>query len=489
MSTWRGIGGTGGGRRVGIAGGVGLAIALGLWLVLADSPGAAREGQVPETRGQIQLTFAPVVRQAAPAVVNVFTRRVVRERVVSPFANDPFFQRFFGDRFSFGVPRERVQRSLGSGVIVRADGVIVTNNHVIAEGESFTVALADRREFEAEVLLADERTDLAVLKIDTGGEELPVLRFGDSDALEVGDLVLAIGNPFGVGQTVTSGIISALARTQVGITDYRFFIQTDAAINPGNSGGALVTLDGRLAGINTAIFSRSGGSNGIGFAIPANMVRVVVESALRGGHHVVRPWLGAAVQTVTSDIAASLGLDRPGGVLVGDVYPGGPADRAGLRTGDVIRRLGEHEIADAQALRYRIATQKLGSRVTVEYIRDGRVRRATLELTPPPEDPPANETLLEGAHPLAGASIANLSPALADRLRLDPMASGVVVVKVARGSPAARFGVLPGDIILAINDVRIARVADAVSVLRRGGRTWRFTIRRGDQVFNSTIRL
>jgi serine protease Do len=227
---------------------------------------------VPSSRADLTYSFSSVVKKAAPAVVNVFSRRVVQARNLSPLFNDPFFQQFFGNDFGGGVPQQRVQSSLGSGVILRADGLIVTNNHVIKNSDQITVVLSDRREYPAHVLLADERVDLAVLKIDPGKTVLPTLALADSDQLEVGDFVLAIGNPFGVGQTVTSGIISALARTQVGINDYGFFIQTDAAINPGNSGGALVTMDGKLAGINTAIYSQSGGSIGIGFAIPANMV-------------------------------------------------------------------------------------------------------------------------------------------------------------------------------------------------------------------------
>ena len=227
-----------------------------LMLCLA-SPAAKADKVVPETAGQLQMSFAPIVKRSAPAVVNVYAQRVTQAQS-NRFFDDPFFRRFFGDDGSFGRPRERVQNSLGSGVIVDPAGLIVTNNHVIANGTDIKVVLADRREFEAKVLLTDERTDLAVLKIDVPDEELPALVLGDSEALEVGDLVLAIGNPFGVGQTVTSGIISALARTKVGVSDYQFFIQTDAAINPGNSGGALVNMKGELIGINTAIFSRSG---------------------------------------------------------------------------------------------------------------------------------------------------------------------------------------------------------------------------------------
>ena len=264
---------------------------------------------VPESQVTIKQSFAPVVKRVAPAVVNVYVSHRV-EQVVSPFADDPFFSRLFGE--NFGIPRERIQNSLGSGVLVSPEGVVVTNNHVIQGGgeAEITVALSDGREFPAKVVIKDEQTDLAVLRLDAKGAQFPALEFDDSDSLEVGDLVLAIGDPFGVGQTVTSGIVSALARTQVGISDYQFFIQTDAAINPGNSGGALVDMDGRLAGINTAIFSKSGGSHGIGFAIPSNMVRLVVQAALKGGK-VQRPWLGASLQPVTSDIAnswASIGL-------------------------------------------------------------------------------------------------------------------------------------------------------------------------------------
>ncbi|HCX67686.1 MAG TPA: serine protease, partial [Rhodobiaceae bacterium] len=325
----------------------GAVLALFPWSVRAETL-----RQVPSSQAQVELSYAPVVKRVAPAVVNVYTKRVVKESARSPFFNDPFFQQFFGNRFSFGVPRERVQQSLGSGVIVDPSGLIVTNFHVIKGGEQFTVALSDRREFEAELVLADERTDLAVLRIDVGKQKLPYLTFRNSDAVEVGDIVLAIGNPFGVGQTVTSGIVSALARTHVGASDYQFFIQTDAAINPGNSGGALVTMDGRLIGINSAIYSQTGGSIGIGFAIPSNMVESVVASARDGGR-VKRPWFGAALQPVDNELAQSLGLDRPGGSLIRDIYKGGPAAKAGLKVGDVIRAVDGFEVEDPQAVRYR----------------------------------------------------------------------------------------------------------------------------------------
>ncbi len=286
-------------------------------------------------------------------------------RTRSPLFDDPIFRQFFGSQM--GLPRERVERSLGSGVLVRPDGVVVTNNHVIKDSDAITVVLADRREFEAKLLGADERTDLAVLKIDAGAVPLPVLPLGDSDALDVGDVVLAIGDPFGVGQTVTMGIVSALARTAVGISDYRFFIQTDAAINPGNSGGALIDMAGRVVGINSAIFSQGGGSIGIGFAIPANMVKAVIAGITTGGKP-IRPWLGASGQAVTSDMFQALHLDHPVGVLVNSVRAASPAEAAGILVGDVITGIDGREVDDPEALRYRIATKPVDTTVHLTIV-------------------------------------------------------------------------------------------------------------------------
>ena len=345
-----------------------------LVLIVACTAAAAAQ-QVPENRAQIAYSFAPVVKRTAPAVVNVYSKRVISDQSASPFGGDPMFRYFFGDNRLFGRPRERVLNSLGSGVIVEPSGFIVTNNHVIKGGTDIRVSLSDRREFEAKVVLADERTDLAILKIDPGKEPLPVLPMGDSDALQVGDLVLAIGNPFGVGQTVTSGIVSALARTHVGATDYQFFIQTDAAINPGNSGGALVDMAGELVGINASIYTRSGGSNGIGFAIPVNMVKAVIKSARAGGK-IVRPWLGGAFQDVTVDIAELLGFDRPQGVLIADLHPQSPLVAAGLKRGDVILSVDGKPVGDAQELEYRLATHAVGDVAKITYSRDHRTRKA-----------------------------------------------------------------------------------------------------------------
>ncbi|HEV8680591.1 MAG TPA: DegQ family serine endoprotease [Stellaceae bacterium] len=467
-----------------------LALAV-LMLVLPAVPAASQQRAVPRNPAEIQLSFAPLVKRTAPAVVNIFTRRTVRT-VPSPLLNDPFFRRFFGDQFpGSGGPggTERVQNSLGSGVIVEPSGIIVTNHHVIRGADEITVVLADRREFDAQIVRTDERTDLAILRIEPGAERLPALELRDSDELEVGDLVLAIGNPFGVGQTVTSGIVSAVARTMVGIADYRFFIQTDAAINPGNSGGALVSMDGRLVGINTAIFARDGGGSiGIGFAIPANMVRTVIAGSGTGsGDRIVRPWFGAGGQSVTAELAPSLGMPRPLGVLLSTVYPGGPAERAGLRRGDVITHVEGREIGDTDALRFRIATHPVGTTVKVNVWRDNAERILNLALVAPPETPPRDTTLMRGNHPLAGATLANLSPALVEELGIDAVPRGVIVLELRRGSPANQIRLQPGDILIHINDREIRSVDDARRITSSAAVPWRLALRRGDRVINLTV--
>lgn len=457
-----------------------LALSVGLALALV-LPAGASERVVPQSRAEVQLSFAPLVRQAAPAVVNIYTRRVVEQVVGSPLFNDPFFKRFFGNEFPFGGQRRQRQQqnSLGSGVIVTADGLIVTNHHVIAKADEITVALGDRREFDAELVLSDEGTDLAILRIDAGDERLPFLELRDSDTLEVGDLVLAIGNPFNVGQTVTSGIVSALARTGVGRNDFQFFIQTDAAINPGNSGGALIDMSGYLVGVNTAIFSRSGGSHGIGFAVPARMVEVVLRSARSGFSHVRRAWFGARVQDLSADLAQSLGLNRPSGALIAAVRADSPAERAGLDRGDVVAAVDGFEIEDAQSLRFRLGALPVGGSAALTVWRDGNRREVRLPLEQAPEQPPREETTLKGRHPLSGATVANLSPALAEELGIDVFLDGVIVLKLARNTPAARLRLRPGDRILALNERDIDSVASLTRALAEVGRTWRVVINRG----------
>ncbi len=443
----------------------------------AQTQPAVAQRQIPESNTQVMLSFSPVVKKVAPAVVNIYTKKVVQVQA-SPFFNDPFFRQFFGDNNPFGMPQERIQGALGSGVIVRPNGIIVTNNHVIGGADSIQVVLPDRREYEATVVLADPRTDLAVLKIDAAGETLPYLEFRDSDTVEVGDISLALGNPFGVGQTVTSGIVSATARTNQGISDYQFFIQTDASVNPGNSGGALVSLDGRLIGINTAIFTRTGDSAGIGFAIPSNMVRTVVDAALAGGS-IVRPWTGFTGQDVDFQIAQSLGLERPGGVLVDNVFPAGPAEKAGILPGDIIVKVNGKEVIDGPGLRFRVATA--GDRETVPFTvnRGGDLIDIPVRLELPPENPPRDETVLEGRNPFQQVKVANLSPRLAEELGLDIMETGVIVLEVDLRSPAGRRNFLrPGDVILSLNGTPIDLVADLKAALETETSDYIYELRR-----------
>jgi Do/DeqQ family serine protease len=386
-----------------------------------------------------------------------------------------------------GGSGDQIQRSLGSGVLVDPTGLVVTNNHVIEGADQVRVSLADKREFEAEMVLKDSRSDLAVLRIKGEKERFPALEFADSDALEVGDVVLAIGNPFAVGQTVTHGIVSAVARTQVGITDYQFFIQTDAAINPGNSGGALVDLSGRLVGINTAIFSRSGGSQGIGFAIPANMAKVVVASAKSGGSTVKRPWLGARLQAVTSEIADGLGLKRPSGALIASVTPTSPAARAGLKTSDLIIAIDGQPVEDANAFDYRFATKPIGGSTRLGIVRGGRELALSVALEAAP-DTPHEELVIEAASPFQGAKVSNLSPALADSLRLDPSAEGVVIVDILNGSPAHSLGFQRGDLVLSVNNAKIAKTRDLERVAGQQTRRWSITIVRAGQQLSVELR-
>lgn len=427
---------------------------------------AALTAAVPQSFDQIKLSFAPLVKQTAPAVVNIYTKTVVKQN----FNVHPFFRQFFGDMIPpEGITQERVQNSLGSGVIVAPSGIIVTADHVIKDATAITVVLNDRREYAATVQTRDPRTDLAVLRINPKGN-LPFLPLADSDALQVGDLVAAIGNPFGVGQTVTTGIVSALARTGVGISDYSFFIQTDAAINPGNSGGALVTMDGKLAGINSAIFSKTGGSLGIGFAIPATMVQRIVDAGTAGDARVVRPWLGITGQPVTAEIASSLALDRPAGVLVSNVHASSPLKDAGVRVGDVIIAFNGKQVDDVEALRFRAASEKVGGNATLSIIRTGEPQILTASLIAAPEVPKRETTILQGNHLLRGVTAVNLSPAVAEELEdadlLNATArGGVVLMNVPDGSPGAAYGFDRGDRVLSINDVEIKNVADLQRVL------------------------
>jgi Do/DeqQ family serine protease len=441
--------------------------------------------RVPSSPNELRLSYAPVVQHAAPAVVNVYAAKTVAVR--NSLFDDPIFRRFFGVPDGRGGPGEQMQRSLGSGVIIDHAGLVVTNNHVIEGADQVKVSLADKREFEAEMVLKDSRSDLAVLRIKAQNERFPVLEFADSDALQVGDVVLAIGNPFAVGQTVTHGIVSAVARTQVGITDYQFFIQTDAAINPGNSGGALVDLAGRLVGINTAIFSRSGGSQGIGFAIPANMVKVVVASARSGVSAVKRPWLGAKLQAVTPEIADSLGLKRPAGALVASVTTASPAARAGLRSSDLIIAVDGQPVEDPNAFDYRFATKVIGGNARIGVLRAGKELALTVALEGLP-DTAHEEVVIASASPFQGAKVSNLSPALADDLRLDPSSQGVVILEVVSGSSAQRLGFQRGDLVVSVNNSKISRTRDLERIAGQASRRWSITILRGGQQLSVELR-
>jgi Do/DeqQ family serine protease len=449
-------------------------IALLAFSTLA-APAVAQDRFVPQSQSQLMMSYAPIVQRVQPAVVNVYAAKMVQNR--NPLLDDPLFRRFFGVP---GNQPEQMQRSLGSGVMVDPSGLVVTNNHVIEGADQVKVSLSDKREFEAEIVLKDSRTDLAVLRLKDVKEKFPTLDFANSDNALVGDVVIAIGNPFGVGQTVTHGIISALARTQVGITDYQFFIQTDAAINPGNSGGALVDMTGKLVGVNTAIFSRSGGSQGIGFAIPANMVRVVVASAKGGGTAVKRPWLGARLQAVTPEIAETLGLKRPTGALVANIAHGSPAARAGLKLSDLIVSIDGQVIDDPNAFDYRFATRPLGGTAQIDVMRAGKPVKLSIALETAP-DTGRDEIVIKSRSPFQGAKVANISPALADELKLDSSIEGVVVTDLADDAPAASVGFKKGDVVVAVNGQKIGRTSDLEKATREPSRLWRITVLRGGQ--------
>ena len=442
---------------------------------------------VPQDAGQVRLSFAPVVKKARPAVVNVYASHV--ETVShNPLFDDPVFKRFFGDQGSNS--NSRTSQSLGSGVIVDPSGLVVTNHHVIEGMNEVRIALSDKREYEAEIVLRDPRTDLAVLKIKSD-ERFPVLELGDSDKIEVGDFVIAIGNPFGVGQTVTQGIVSALARTQIGINDYGFFIQTDAAINPGNSGGALVDLSGRLVGINSAIYSRSGGSMGIGFAIPVNMVKSVIAAAENGGKTVRRPWLGATLQNVSKDIADSIGLDRPVGAVVVEVAVGSPAAKAGLKRGDVILQIDGQDVEDAQGVGFRLGVKPIGGVAALAVVRDSQKVAISLALAPAPEIPARDTRRLKSRSPFQGAEVANLSPAVLEELSLetttDDAPKGVIVTDVPADSVAANYGVKKGDVVLEVNGAAIQTTRELEDACADRARYWDLTIQRKGQVIRTRI--
>ncbi len=461
-----------------------------------SNPTFAQERTVPGSQTQMQLSFAPLVREISPAVVNIYTKRVVSRRFgggfASPFANDPFFSQFFNDNMFGSRMRQQVESSLGSGVIIEAGGLVVTNAHVIRDAQEITIGLNDGREFDAELALSDKASDLALLRLQNVKEELPHATLKPSESLQVGDLVLAIGNPFGVGQTVTSGIVSALARSSLDINDFNFFIQTDAAINPGNSGGPLVALDGGVVGINSAIYSRDGGSLGIGFAIPSEMVASVIAAAKdgrSGEQGAQRPWLGITAQSVTSDIGESLGLARPWGALISALHPQSPLLKAGMKVGDVVQVINGREIRDASEMKFRMATVPLGGKADFTVVRAGKHLDFAVTAITPPDSPPRDARTLGGDHPLSGAVIANVNPAVAEELGMNVNEEkGVVVTSLEPSSPAARL-VRPGDMIRAVNGQAAETTKDVQSTLKQGGNAgWSFVFERDGQTRQIVLR-
>lgn len=452
--------------------------------ILIAAPVAA-ETRVPKSKAEISMGFAPVVRQAAPAVVNIYARRVVQVQSgprASPFANDPFFREFMRDFGpGLGAPRKRVQNSLGSGVTLSADGIMVTNYHVVGRTTDIRVVLNDRREYTARVMLGDRSADLAILQIENA-VDMPHLTLRNSDNVEVGELILAIGNPFGVGQTVTSGIVSGLARSGTATGSGRgYFIQTDAPINPGNSGGALIDISGRVIGINTRILSRSGGSNGIGFAIPAALVKQFVAQARAGNDRFLRPWAGMSGQTVDPDIAESLGLGVPSGIVISGLHAQSPFRAAGFRAGDVVTAVDGRAVNTPAEMIFRMSVAGLGSAVKVRRYRDGDAREVAVTMVAAPETPPRNEVQMPRGYHLEGARIANINPGVTAEFGLPFSARGVVVFDP--GPIAGRRGLRRGDLILSVGGRPVANSAEAARVLdrRMGARV--MTVARGGRTF------
>jgi serine protease Do len=420
----------------------------------------------------LTASFAPIVKNAQPAVVSVASTKVVRisgaDEGLAPLFDDPMFRQFFGVRPQnrFGKPREQREQGLGSGVIVSPEGYILTNNHVIEGANEIKVYTSDKRELKAHVIGADSKTDIAVVKVEA--KNLPTLPFADSSQAQVGDIALAIGNPFGVGQTVTMGIISATGRGDLGIEDYEDFIQTDAAINPGNSGGALINTNGQLIGVNTAILSRAGGNQGVGFAVPSNLARTVMNQLLKNGK-VARGYLGVMIQPVTPEIAIAFNLPDARGALVGEVAPDGPAAKAGLAQGDVITELNGQRVDDSRELRLKISQLAPGSSVNLKLLRDGNSREVAITLGElPNEKVAANDEKPEGDS-IEGLSVESLTQQIARQLELPSGTSGVVVTDVQDGSPADEAGIRRGDVIQQVNRQPVRSVAEFEQVMRRAG--------------------
>ena len=445
-----------------------------LILALLAAPLSAQ--QVPQSAAEVQLSFVPVVKQAAPAVVNIYAK-VVREVRRTPLQSDPFFERFFRDPFADAKPR--VQNSLGSGVILSADGIVVSNYHVVGMATDIRVVLNDRREFSARVLLGDEESDLAILKIDAP-EPLPFLPLRASDTVEVGELALAIGNPFGVGQTVSSGIVSGLARSGgSGGQGRGYFIQTDAPINPGNSGGALVDMAGQLIGVNTSILTRSGGSNGIGFAIPADLVAAFVAQSQEGVAEFGRPWAGINGQPLDADMAATLGFDRSGGIIVSGLHPASPFLEAGLNVGDVILSVGGQQVNSPSEMIYRMSVVGLKAQADVIFNSGGTEQSTKVALIAAPEVPSRDQMTLPRGSLLPELTLARINPAVLSELNVPLEVEGVAVIDIGRF--AARTGLRTGDVIVELNGIALTHPDEVAAILAGDVRRIDIVVQRGAQ--------
>jgi serine protease Do len=445
---------------------VGLTISSSLNI---QTPGNSQEPKISQEAIDIlsrsSKAMAEVTAAVKPAVVNISTSKIVKSPFQDhPLFNDPFFRRFFGDDFGPALkPKDRKLSNLGSGVIVNKDGYILTNNHVVKDADDIQVRLSDKREFKGKVIGADPKSDIAVIKIDA--HELPYINLADSDKLQVGETVIAIGNPFGLSQTVTSGIVSAVGRSNVGISDYEDFIQTDAAINPGNSGGALVNVRGELVGINTAIFSTSGGYQGIGFAIPSNMAKTIMESLISKGK-VVRGWLGVSIQPITAEIAKQFKLKDEKGALVGDVMEGSPAEKAGLQRGDIIVEMNGKEIVDPATLRNLVANIGPGKDVQLRFLRDGKMMSTTVRIAELPSDQQMRAAVKKSQQALHGVSVQNITAEIRATLDLPKRVQGVLVTDVEEGTPADSV-LQKGDVIMQINQIAIKNVKEYEAALQR----------------------
>jgi serine protease Do len=449
---------------------------------------------VPETKQQINYSFSPIIKKTAPAVVNIYTKRRVQVNQFSPFLHDPFFSQFFNNEMFQHFTKERIQNSLGSGVIISSDGIIVTNYHVIENAEDISVVLDKDRDYKAQVIVKDKAHDLALLRSPDLAKDknFKYLELGNSDNLEVGDLVLAIGNPYGLGKTVTSGIISGPDKSfsQEVMGDY--FIQTDAPINPGNSGGALINTKGELIGINTAIYSQSGGSQGLGFAIPSNTVKSFLKNADLKEGKLLKPWSGMKAVDVDAKIREALNLSQPG-VIIKALHKESNFAKAGIRVGDVITKINGHSISTVKDLDHKLYTIGVSKKASVEYIREKATYNAEITLEVAPLKPAPDYTKITEKSLLQGATVANLSPALAEEIEIDlenllkiyaEYTNIVIVTAIKSKSIAFSYGIRPGDIILNYNDFKVTTINSLKNNINKAGQQHLLTILRNNTIIN-----